>query len=65
MVVDHLQFNPHSTVVYLAVLLLGPLLGTIMGTISGGVVSERRCPLRPEGRPVQTPAPAPPNDLIG
>ncbi len=60
MVVDHLQFNPHSTGVYLGVLFLGPLLGTIMGTVSGFVVSERRSPPRLEGRPVQTPAPAPP-----
>jgi hypothetical protein len=60
MAVDHLQFGPHSTEIYLLIALFGPLLGTAMGIISGSGMAGYRLRARPEWPPVQAPAPVPP-----
>jgi hypothetical protein len=60
MVVDHLQFGPHSTEIYLFVALFGPPLGAVMGIIGGSGVAGHRSGARPEGLSAQAPAPVPP-----
>jgi hypothetical protein len=54
-VVDHLQFGPHTTELYLLLALFGPLLGTAIGVIGGSAVADRRSRVRPEGLPAHAP----------
>jgi hypothetical protein len=55
MVVDHLQFGPHSTEIYLFAALFGPPLGTVLGIIGGTAVADHRSRARPKGLPAQAP----------
>jgi hypothetical protein len=55
MVVDHLQYGPHTTELYLLVPVFGPLLGTAIGVIGGSAVADHRSRVRPEGLPAHAP----------